>query len=210
MNKNDEIVFALPVDELFAGATKFNGVSFYSDPIILENIYTKSKPMKRGDCENDPTIKHIVPYVVLTSANNNIFVTQRTNNQTEARLANKYSVGIGGHVGPVQNYSVAESIMYGMLREIDEEMTGMDLVNFTTKVFKPSFMGYVNDDLTDVGKVHFGLVYNIFVDSILAKGVRVKETENMVGQWMNYNDALKIVGYENWSCHILNIDPKIN
>ena len=203
MTKMDEIVFALPVDELFAGATKFNGASFYDNPVILENIYTKSKPVKRGDCENDPTMKHIVPYVVLTSANNKIFVTQRTNNQTEARLHGKASIGVGGHVGPIEGYGIAESIMMGMLRELDEELTGMKLSNFIAGIFKPNLMGYVNDDTNSVGAVHFGLVYNIFVDSILTKGVKIKETENMTGIWMSYKQAKKIENYESWSAYIM-------
>ena len=203
MTKMDEIVFALPVDELFAGATKFNGASFYSDPIILENIYTKSKPIKRGDCENDPTIKHIVPYVVLTSDNNKIFVTQRTNNQTEARLHGLHSVGVGGHVGPIEGYGIAESIMMGMLRELDEELTGMKLPNFIAGIFKPNLMGYVNDDRNEVGAVHFGLIYNIFVHPTLAKSIKIKETDNMTGSWMSYKQAKKIENYESWSAYIM-------
>lgn len=203
MNKNDEIVFALSVDDLFRGATKFNGASFYSNPVILENIYTKSKPMRRGDCENDPTMKHPVPYVVLTSVHKNIFVTQRTNNQTEARLWGKSSIGVGGHVGPIGSYGIAESIMMGMLRELDEELTGMNMLNFIAGFFKPNLMGYVNDDTNDVGAVHFGLVYNIFVDEILAKGVKIKETDNMTGSWMPYKKAKKIENYESWSAYIM-------
>lgn len=203
MNKLDEIVYALSIKDLFGDILPFNGTMFYQSPEILNNIYTKARPIKRRDCENDPTKKHVIPYVVLTSANNKIFVTQRTSNQTEVRLWGRSSVGVGGHVGPIGNYSIAESIMYGMLRELDEELTGMKLTNFIAGIFKPNLMGYVNDDSNEVGAVHFGLIYNIFVDSILAKGVGIKETENMTGSWMSYKQAKKIENYETWSAYIM-------
>jgi len=59
------------------------------------------------------------------------------------------------------------------------------------------FVGIVNDDSTDVGRVHLGTVY--LLDSA-GKEIRVKETEKMSGEWMarsalrNARDAM-----ESWS-----------
>ena len=203
MNKNDEEVYALSVKDLFSGSDYFEGALFYQDTNILNNIYQKAKPVKRGVCENDPTMKHVIPYVVLTSDKQRIFVTRRTQNQTEERLHGKASVGLGGHVGPYSNCSVAEAIAFGALRELNEELTGMRFFNFAKKIFELKLMGYVNWDQDDVGKVHFGLIYNIHVDSILSKGINIKETENMTGEWMSYKAAKKITNYETWSFCIL-------
>jgi len=171
MNKMEEEVYALSVKDLFSGSDYFEGALFYQDTNILNNIYQKAKPVKRGVCENDPTMKHVIPYVVLTSDKQRIFVTRRTNNQTEARLHGKASIGVGGHVGQVNGYNVVQSIILGMARELDEELTGMKLINFAQKIFEPKLMGYINWDGDEVGKVHFGLVYNIYVDPILSKGI---------------------------------------
>jgi predicted NUDIX family phosphoesterase len=159
--------------------------------------------LSRRDCENDPTHKHLIPYVIITSELNDIFVVRRTEKQSEKRLHNKCSVGIGGHVGPRNRlHNIKEEIYVGMLRELKEELTGMDNVGESFD-FTSRLIGFVNDDSNDVGSVHFGLVYELLVDPNRMHSIQVKETENMVGEWMNFHDALKVPNYETWSEMIL-------
>ncbi|WP_129409973.1 hypothetical protein [Marinitoga lauensis] len=63
---------------------------------ILEKIFNNAYFIDRELAETDESKKQIIPYVVIKNENNEILVVQRTKNQTEKRLHNLYSVGIGG------------------------------------------------------------------------------------------------------------------
>lgn len=203
MDKFDEIVFAIKVSDLSPHEPIFQGYLKSPNQYILDRIYNKSIPMTRRDCENNPKMKHLIPYIMLTSEDNQIFVTRRMSNQTEARLHDKASIGVGGHVGPVLHMNTKDSIHMGMIRELREEVTGMDLV-CTSFDFTPHLMGFVNSG-DEVGKVHFGLVYELLVNPDRKPSIAVKEVENMTGEWMSYEDALKVENYESWSALILGV-----
>jgi len=201
MNKLEEVVWAIKTDKLFSNNKYFQGYRTPPDKEILNRIYNDCIPLTRRECENDPNYKHIIPYILLTNETNEIFVTQRTEKQTEKRLHNKFSVGIGGHVGPTRFLTIKDSIRTGMIRELQEEMTGMEQVGNAFD-FIPTLTGFVNLD-DAVGAVHFGLVYELLVGLDRIKTINVKETENMVGSWMPFEEASKIKNYESWSQLIL-------
>jgi predicted NUDIX family phosphoesterase len=198
MNKMDEVVFAIKTKEL---GPLFQGFQIPPDKEILDKIYSKCIPLTRGECENNPKYKHIIPYVVLKSENC-IFVVRRTTNQTEKRLHNKASIGIGGHIGPIRGIQSTEIVIkLGMLRELKEEIDYSG-VNCNRH---PKLIGLVNDDTTQVGSVHFGLVYEWRIPYNERNSLKIKETENMIGEWMELRDAIEIDNYENWSKLILRI-----
>lgn len=198
MSKMDEIVYAIKITDLFSDDKYFNGYKTPADPVILDRIYTKNIEMTRGECEENPEFKHIIPYCILTNTNGQIFVVRRTANQTEERLHDKASVGIGGHVGPAEFRTPKDSIHAGMLRELKEEVTGMDNLEETVG-FTPILAGFVNYDYDAVGRVHFGLVYNLLVNLEQTKAISVKETKNMYGDWTPIKEALLLKNYESWS-----------
>ena len=89
--------------------------------------------------------------------------------QSEIRLHHKVSLGIGGHINPGQ------SLLEGLQKELDEEVwIGSD--------YDMQFIGIVNDDSTDVGRVHLGAAY---VLDAQGKEIKVKETDKMSGEWMS-------------------------
>ena len=202
MNKLSEIVWAVEVST-FEGKL-FEGYQVPPDPTVLNKIYNNSVAMSRRDCEENPEFKHIIPYVVLTSETNDIFVTRRTSNQTEGRLHGKASIGVGGHVGPMRYVTVKDSIHVGMLRDLQEELTGMDAIG-TSFDFLPKLVGILSDNSNSVGAVHLGLVYELLVDPDRMESINIKETENMTGVWMPYDDALKVENYESWSALVLGL-----
>jgi predicted NUDIX family phosphoesterase len=206
MGKLDEVVYAIKVSELSSDGPLFNGFQQPPDQTILNKIYSNTLLMTRRECENDPKFKHIIPYTIITSGADRdlIFVVKRTSNQTEARLHDKASIGIGGHVGPIENLPPKDAIFMGMLRELQEEVHGMKYIADTLGTV-PRLVGFVNYDLDSVGQVHFGIVYNAVVSSRYINTIKVKETENMVGKWMSYVEALKVPNYETWSSLILGL-----
>lgn len=116
------------------------------------------KFINRPDAENDPSYKQIIPYVILQTTP--LEKTAIYNRQgSEHRLHDLWSIGIGGHINPVDqekpHTSFKQILMSGMERELTEELDqrpGDDL---------PSFMGVISEDVTDVGRVHLGAVFRI-------------------------------------------------
>jgi len=150
---------------------------------ILDLIATKHFFIDRPVAELSPEFRQIIPYVIIRSGDD-YFVLVRTKKQTEARLHHKLSLGIGGHINPGQ------SLLEGLQRELDEE------VSIGTS-YGMEFVGIVNDDSTDVGRVHLGVAY---VLDAAGKEVRVKETEKMTSEWMPRSALRDARGaMESWS-----------
>jgi predicted NUDIX family phosphoesterase len=135
---------------------------------ILDLIAAKHFFIDRQIAEMSPLYKQIIPYVVIRNGDD-YFVLKRTPKQTESRLHHKLSLGIGGHINP------GHSLVEGLQKELDEEV----LIDMP---YELNFVGILNDETTEVGRVHLGAVY--LLDGS-AKRVWVKETEKMSGQWMS-------------------------
>jgi len=150
---------------------------------ILDLIPKKHFFIDRPVAEVSPEYRQIIPYVVIRN-DDHYFVLRRTTKQTEARLHHKLSLGIGGHVNP------GHSLLEGLQKELDEEVR-------IGSGFSMEFIGIINDDTTDVGRVHLGAAYLLEADG---RDVAVKETEKMIGDWMP-RGALQGVraSFESWS-----------
>jgi predicted NUDIX family phosphoesterase len=133
---------------------------------ILYLISTRHFFIDRPVAEISPQYKQIIPYVIIRCSDD-YFVLERTAKQTESRLHHKVSLGIGGHINP------GHTILEGLEKELAEE------VDVDTD-FKLDFAGILNDDSTEVGRVHLGAVYLL---EATTRDVRVRETEKMTGQW---------------------------
>jgi len=118
--------------------------------------------MDRGFVEKDPSFKQIIPYIVLQTTNREKTALYRRNGN-EKRLHKLWSIGIGGHINPVDNNGTASSfrkiLLAGMNRELDEELMKRPL-NQT-----PRFMGTINEEETHVGSVHLGAVFTILTNT---------------------------------------------
>jgi predicted NUDIX family phosphoesterase len=134
---------------------------------ILDLISAKHFFIERPIAEVSPAYRQIIPYVVIRN-DNLYFVLKRTPKQTEARLHHKLSLGIGGHINP------GHSLLEGLQKELNEE------VHIGTN-YEMEFIGIINDDSTDVGRVHLGAAYLIDAGS---RDVIVKEAEKMTSEWM--------------------------
>jgi predicted NUDIX family phosphoesterase len=150
---------------------------------ILHIIATKHIFIERAKAEKSPEFKQIIPYVVIRH-DDDYFVLERTSKQTESRLHHKVSIGIGGHINP------GRTLMQGLQQELDEE------VAVDTK-YTLHFVGILNDDSTDVGRVHLGAVYEL---RAAERKVTVKETEKMSGEWMRREQLVSVRdAMETWS-----------
>ena len=141
-------------DELFADGI-WNGINSQKLRKFINLIYKKHKFMKRGDAEENPNWKQIIPYMFFEN-DNRVFLMQRKGDHTDSRLANKYSLGVGGHINKedVKSIKGEKVVMEWAKREFEEE------IQYSGK-YTTEFVGILNHDANEVGMVHAGLVIRI-------------------------------------------------
>jgi predicted NUDIX family phosphoesterase len=150
---------------------------------ILDVIASQHFFVPRAEAEVQPKWRQIIPYVVITHRDD-IFTLRRLRKQTEARLHDKVSIGIGGHINP------RHDVLAGLRKELDEEVTIDDAYDL-------EFAGILNDESTEVSRVHLGAVYVLRASSA---NVRVRETEKMTGSFVSRSElAAMREAMETWS-----------
>jgi predicted NUDIX family phosphoesterase len=117
----------------------------------------------RSEMEVDPSFKQLIPYVIFRfdpcPDATSIFAYRRGKGQGEQRLHQKWSIGVGGHISIDDHHEdVHQTYQQGMQRELEEE------VEIRT-TYESSVAGMLNDDETEVGKVHLGVVHICDVQS---------------------------------------------
>ncbi len=152
-----ERVLVVPTEE-FHRIGHFQGFSPTVEPYLtglLDGQHISYRP--RGEMEEDPSFKQLIPYVVFEHTDDDglvsVFQYTRGKGQGEARLRSKMSVGIGGHISTLDHRDDhTETYAEGMRRELDEEV-------IIETAYTERLAGMINDDETDVGKVHLGVVH---------------------------------------------------
>ena len=196
MSKWDEQILVVNRKELFNNEENhFYGFIQKNDEKTKKIIDTfKSYEVKRrGDMEEDSSYKQLIGYVLLKDANTNeVLVYKRLVGGGEARLHGKASVGIGGHMNEVEGKTIFEMLKINAARELNEEVG----VSEEEALNNLHFIGLINDDKTEVGQVHVGVVYECKVDK---SKVEVKEDDTLVIKWMTANEAKEEENYETWS-----------
>jgi predicted NUDIX family phosphoesterase len=110
---------------------------------------------------------------------------RRTRAGGDERLHDRFSIGVGGHLNPGDR-----DLAGGLAREWAEELDA---------AFVPEFrlLGLLNDDETDVGRVHLGVVYLAEADG---RPVAVRETEKLEGRFASSPAVLAVYDrMETWS-----------
>jgi len=182
-SKDDELVLGLPRDAV-PGGLGWRGVRSLPHGPVLAALEQHGTYRRRGDAENDPSWKQVIPYVALRDGGD-IFLMRRSRAGGDVRLYDRYTIGVGGHVNPEDG-----GVLGGLRREWAEEMAAG---------FEPEFrpVGLLNDDDNAVGAVHLGLVF-----SADAKGrpVEVRETDKLEGNFVPLPDVGDVVELlETWS-----------
>lgn len=196
MSKWDEQILVVNRKELFNNEENhFYGFIEKNDEKTKKIIDTfeSYEVKRRGDMEEDPDYKQLIGYVLLKDVNTNeVLVYKRLVGGGEARLHGKASVGIGGHMNEVEGKTIFEMLKINAARELNEEVG----VSEEEALNNIHFIGLINDDKTEVGQVHIGVVYECKVDKNL---VEVKEDDTLVIKWMSGDEAKAEENYETWS-----------
>ena len=146
--------------------------------------------LNRSEAEHDKRYKQLIPYVLLI-CNGRILRYRRGRGGQETRLHGLYSVGVGGHISEEDHglFSTGPGYHEGMRRELMEEVA-VEEVN-------ESAVAVINDDSTEVGCVHFGVVHVMHLANETVAGRR----SGIAGpEFIPIVEAVKDPsGYESWS-----------
>jgi predicted NUDIX family phosphoesterase len=164
----------------------------------IARIRTHGFFVERRAAEQNSSWKQVIPYVVVRRGES-ILLLERKKKGGEARLHGKLSIGVGGHVNPVDGESERGDVLLGGLRrELDEELAVRGRLELRAA-------GFLNDDSTDVGAVHFGLVA---VADAEGAAVEIREQETMDGRFVTRAELLALhrdqrARFETWSSLLL-------
>lgn len=110
--------------------------------------------LPRRQAENDPSHKQIIPYALIAHGEEVLHYV-RGKKAGEQRLVAKGSIGIGGHMNDTDESLFAwdeNAYRAGVEREVNEEIT-------IESSFEDRIVALLNDDSTEVGRVHLGIVH---------------------------------------------------
>ena len=189
----EEHVLVVPT-EVFKGVGYFQGFCDTPQPYLDELLKPEHVSYRpRAEMESDPSFKQLIPYVLLHHMDDEgvawVFQYTRGKGQGESRLHQKRSVGIGGHISS-DDASVGDAYEIGMQRELEEEIhIGAD--------FSSACVGLINDDETEVGRVHLGIVHRFDLQSPL---VNPREDGIQSAGFQPVSEMLQnLDGFETWS-----------
>jgi predicted NUDIX family phosphoesterase len=179
----DERVFVVPRSAVLGGDA-WHGVRTTGTDDFLALVAAHGRFEPRSAMEGDPGFKQIIPYLVLRDGED-YFLMRRTRAGADARLHDAWSIGVGGHLNPGD-----VDLAGGLLREWREELVAD---------FVPTFrlVGLLNDDTTDVGRVHLGAVY---LAEAGGRPVAIRETDKLNGGFATPAQVAEVADrLETWS-----------
>ncbi len=183
MTKDDEQVLVVPRDALVPGegwtGVRQGDLALEVGIAARDGFFTR-----RGDAEQDPSHKQVIPYLVLRDGER-WFLMRRTRGGGDARLHDLWSIGVGGHLNPGDG-----DVSGGLRREWAEELVAD---------FEPDYepVGLLNDDTTAVGAVHVGFVY---VADAAGRAVAIRETDKLEGSFATTEEVRAVRdAMETWS-----------
>ena len=140
---------------LFDKLGSFQGLQFEPQP-YLDAMLARGNNyfLDRASAENDPTHKQIIPYAIL-ACGDRVLHYVRGKKAGEQRLVAKGSIGIGGHMNDEDESLFAwdeQAYRAGVEREVNEEV-------LIETPFQDRIVALLNDDTTEVGSVHLGVVH---------------------------------------------------
>jgi predicted NUDIX family phosphoesterase len=173
-----ERVLVLPRDRV-PGGCDFTGVREADDGDLASlraAVLTDGRYVDRPLAEEDPAFKQLIPYVVVRDGGR-VFLMERTAAGGDPRLHGRASIGVGGHLNPVDQGE--DPLTDGLRREWSEELVAD---------WEPEFrlIGLLNDDSNPVGSVHLGVVLEVDAGG---RPVAVRERDKLSGRFATVEEV---------------------
>jgi predicted NUDIX family phosphoesterase len=167
-----EHVLVIPRDRV-PGGCDFTGIRPADEATLGEMqavVAGHGRFLERPIAEANPAFKQLIPYVVVRSGEL-VFLMERSDGGGDPRLHRKASIGVGGHVNPIDGE--ADPLAAGLRREWGEEL----IADWEPEVH---LIGLLNDDSNPVGSVHLGVVFEVDAHG---RALMVREREKLSGRW---------------------------
>ncbi|HSS18126.1 MAG TPA: hypothetical protein VLQ29_14300 [Candidatus Dormibacteraeota bacterium] len=154
MNPPDENILVIR-RSLFDELGSFQGLNFEAEKYLKAILsHGNNFFIPRPEAETNPAYKQIIPYALI-AFEKTVLHYVRGKKAGEQRLVAKGSIGIGGHMNEADEslFAMDEgAYRAGVEREVNEE------IKIDTP-FEDRIVALLNDDSTEVGRVHLGIVH---------------------------------------------------
>ncbi|MCP3917012.1 MAG: hypothetical protein GY711_15805 [bacterium] len=206
-----EFVYVVPRERLFPASYPHGLTTFgvdcdeaaFHDCVAEDGFF-----VERDYAERTPSLKQLIPYTVVMRPSRNAegdfdtFCLRRTRQGGERRLHDKLSIGVGGHINPVDLNGEGSEAKRNLLRAATNREVCEEELSIGGD-FELRTIGLLNDDSNSVGAVHVGVVQVLTTDS----PVEVRETNQLIGQFTPTHElrAQREGGanFETWSSLLL-------
>lgn len=136
----------------------FQGILTEDLDVALSRILSSDAELflDRAAAEEDPSHKQLIPYCIFRCGDRVLHYT-RGKAGGENRLHAKISVGVGGHINPVDTdggKTGRAAYQAAVTREIEEELV-------LDQPHEHRIIALINDESNPVGEVHLGVVHLI-------------------------------------------------
>ena len=111
----EERVFVVPRASI-ADSAAWYGIRTDDLDVYVEALERDGRYEPRPLMEVDPSFKQVIPYLILRDGER-YFLMRRTRAGVDARLHDRYSIGVGGHLNPGDG-----GVLGGLRREWREEL----------------------------------------------------------------------------------------
>lgn len=176
---------------LFEELGVFQGLSLDVEkylPVVTASANVRY--LNRSEAEQDRRYKQLIPYALIICGDK-ILRYRRGKGGNESRLHGLFSVGVGGHISEEDSGLFSSGIGYhdAMRRELMEEVS--------IEVAQESAVAVINDDSTEVGWVHLGIVH---VARVADESVANRRSGIVGPEFILISEAAKNPdAYESWS-----------
>ena len=145
---------------LFDALGAFHGLNFEPERYLTALLSRGNNFfLPRAAAENDPSYKQIIPYAIIAHDDRVLYYV-RGKKAGEQRLVARGSIGIGGHMNDLDESLFAwdeAAYQAGVEREVNEEIR-------IETTYDDRTVALLNDDSTEVGRVHLGIVHVFRLD----------------------------------------------
>ncbi|MBI5835387.1 MAG: hypothetical protein HZB16_24045 [Armatimonadetes bacterium] len=189
------------------------GRSFWSDgpqadQTLAARLNAAGRFAPRSQVETDESLRQIIPYLLLRNSDGAYFAYRRLPTGGEARLFDRYSLGVGGHINDERVHTglhyghgvlAPNLIAEGLQRELAEELDLPDV----PELGRLSVHGFLALDETPVDRVHMGLVVRVDIATAHCADCHIRETDRLeAAGWFvpaELERMLTDVTFEGWS-----------
>jgi predicted NUDIX family phosphoesterase len=188
--------------EFFDRLGSFQGLCARVDDYLPQFLLRENNFfVPRSSAEDDPSLKQLIPYAVFMHGGKILHYT-RGAKSGEKRLVAKASIGIGGHINDTDESLHFDQSTYhnAVKREIAEELR-------LGRGFSERAVALINDDSTEVGRVHLGVVHLVELEN-----ADVSAGEKAIAELgFATRDALleRRETFETWSQIVLDAFPEL-